>query len=605
MSRLVLLLLCACGPDLDKNWPIEEGIPGSGDSATDDSATDDSATDDSATDDSATDDTSAPGPNTTCADLGLPAIPWQDAEDSALLGALAADLTLETDTGPWTLSEQWSGCEVYLFIPSNPSQATGFDKALWERAADTEDLIDALPKNAQLFFVASERSEETRAESLAALKEDIDAALADMDAEDAAWWTPRIHYLQGRDSEQPGWLGETLNNPGWGAHIDRFQRVRYIGSFADPRRYDDSVGWFEPNISFAAYEVVADNLQATWQAQLDADGAEVVRVFDGDTCSGSVSADITLPDAETLQSYDTMTVDLTMACVGDGEYGDCPAWDYMAYLYLCDQAAEDNPYAETPCTPGTDTQTGACVSPTGAATTGTYSCNAEGTGYDALSCACNTELGRWITTYHREGRWVYDNSAALPLVSKGGAQRLRFETSGPYELTLDLRFTATAKEARPQETFHLYGEGWIYEGSNALVEPVTVAIPAEATKVELATVISGHGSDANYCGEFCNMEHHFVVNDGYEVLWDSPTAGTQWGCRNQVEDGAIPNQYGTWWYGRAGWCPGMQVPTVVTDITDQVVIGADNTFDYYATFDGAEYTGSSYNRMNAWVVVSY
>ena len=45
-------------------------------------------------------------------------------------------------------------------------------------------------------------------------------------------------------------------NPGWGAGIDRFQRVRYIGSYADYSRYDSGRGWFAPNLSMAANEAV-------------------------------------------------------------------------------------------------------------------------------------------------------------------------------------------------------------------------------------------------------------------------------------------------------------------------------------------------------------
>lgn len=584
-----------------------------------------------------------------CSELGLSVQPWQDAEDSAALGAVAADLTLSTEDGDWTFSEAWTGCDVYLFIPSQPNQAQGWDEDLWEQDRDTKNIFDELPRNTQLLFLASERSEESQAEALAMIRAGIEGALADMEEEDAAWWEPRIHYVLGRDREQPGWLGETMSSPGWGVGVDRFQKIRYIGSFADPRRYDSSRGWFEPNISYVSWEPVYYNFEAERADAMALEGADTIRVFDGDVCSGSVTTELTLPDPAEMDAYDTLTLDLTMACVGDGEYGDCPAWDYMAYLWACDLPVDDNPYTETPCQPyvaetlgvcaagpgegascradadclaedgstGTcagyvaaipaDTLTGSCDSPTGETREASYTCNSEGTGYGDLACACDTEIGRWITTYHREGRWVHDVSPVLPHLSRGGDYKLRFETSGPYELTLDLRLSNQGKEARPQETTWLFGGGWIYEGSNALYEPVTLEIPADAVKVELATVISGHGADSNNCGEFCDMGHYFVINgdDANAVVRSFPESETTYGCRDQVADGTIPNQYGTWWYGRAGWCPGKEVPTVVTDITDQVVIGGENTFEFYNLFDGAEYTGSSYNRMASWLVVSY
>lgn len=648
MSRAAttsLFLLIACsGDDKDGASKDDTGTPVVPDDSAD--PDDDSGAGDDSGADSA-DDTGGLDPDL-CTSLGLSIQPWQDAEDDDSLGAIAADLTLETSDGAWTLSEAWSGCETYLFIPSQPNQARGWPKELWERDNDTEDLFEDLPRNTVVLFLSSGRSESTREGDFEVLQEGINEALADMDPEDAAWWEPRIHYVVGQDEEQPGWLGRTMADPGWGAAIDRFQRIRYIGSFADPRRYDADYGWFEPNLSMAANEPVYYNFEAERQDTLDADGADVLRLFDGDVCSGSVSGELTLPDAAQMLSYDTMSIDLTMACVGAGEYGNCPAWDYMAYLWACDEPAEDNPNAETPCqpavaeTPGTcsisglacssdedcrsgdtggedggvceghvaaiaaDTLPGTCLAPTGDAVDSTYTCKADGSGYDDLSCGCSTEVGRWITTYHREGRWVHDVSAYLPLVARGGTQRFVFETSGPYELTLDLRLSNQGKTARPDEITWLFAGGGIYEGSNATYEPVVVTIPADATKVELATVISGHGADGNNCGEFCDMAHWFVVNGDTDsaIVREFPESETTFGCRDQVGVGTVPNQYGTWWYGRAGWCPGLEVPTVMSDITDQVVLGAENTFQYYALFDGAEYTGYSTNRMSSWLVVS-
>ncbi len=647
--RSLLLLLPLLGCTADDKSETQPGEDSGDESPPPDSADSADTADSAETGDSThTGETGGLDPDY-CTNLGLSVQPWQDAIDDDALGALAADLTLSTEDGEFTLSERWTGCDVYLFIPSQPNQAQGWPSDLWELNRDTRDIFDALPRNTHVFFIASERSEEDRAESLAMIRAGIESATEDMEAEDAAWWTEHIHYVLERDREQPGWLGDTLTSPGWGVGIDRTQHIRYIGSFADPKRYESSYGWFEPNISYVSWEAVYYNFEAERADAMAAEGASTVRVFDGEVCSGSVSADVSLPDADELAAYDTLSLDMTMACVGDGEYGDCPAWDYMAYLYSCDLPTEENPYAETACQPyvaetlglcaagpgegascradtdcldaegasGTcagyvaaiaaDTLSGDCDAPTGETRSGTYTCASDGSGYGELSCPCDTEIGRWITTYHREGRWVHDVSAVLPLISHGGTQRLKFETSGPYEVTLDLRLSDQGKAARPTETTFLFTGGGIYTGSNALYEPVTLEIPADAAKVELATIISGHGADGNNCGEFCDMAHHFVINgdDASAIVREFPESTTIYGCRDQVEDGTVPNQYGTWWYGRAGWCPGKEVPTVTTDITDQIVLGAENTFEYYALFEGAEYTGYSYNRMTSWIVVSY
>ena len=64
---------------------------------------------------------------------------------------------------------------------------------------------------------------------------------------------------------------------------------------------------------------------------------------------------------------------------------------------------------------------------------------------------------------------------------------------------------------------------------------------------------------------------------------DHPEANSINHCQSleMIQQGTIPNQYGTWGYGRAGWCPGMDVKPFVTDLTDYVEIGS-NIMDYDA-----------------------
>jgi hypothetical protein len=121
-------------------------------------------------------------------------------------------------------------------------------------------------------------------------------------------------------------------------------------------------------------------------------------------------------------------------------------------------------------------------------------------------------------------------------------------------------------------------------------------VPADAVKVEIATVISQHGQT---CGEFCDADHNFRVNGDDASLYtrDFPLAGTAEGCMDQVTSGTIPNQYGTWWYGRAGWCPGKEVPTITHDISDDVTVG-ENTLEYWTVGDAGSV------RRRVWVSIS-
>ena len=85
--------------------------------------------------------------------------------------------------------------------------------------------------------------------------------------------------------------------------------------------------------------------------------------------------------------------------------------------------------------------------------------------------------------------------------------------------------------------------------------------------------------------EFCNSKHTFTVNGGvYEFENDHPEANDNTHCMelDTIIEGVVPNQWGTWGYGRAGWCPGQDVHPVITDITEYVSIGDENVIQYNA-----------------------
>src|SRR5690606_27184888 len=105
------------------------------------------------------------------------------------------------------------------------------------------------------------------------------------------------------------------------------------------------------------------------------------------------------------------------------------------------------------------------------------------------------------------------------------------------------------------------------------------------------------------CAEFCDTNHVFGVN-GHQHRVHFPETADPEHCQNDVVNGTIPNQYGTWFYGRSNWCPGKQVDPVYIDITDQVKRGEVNTFTYAGDYQGKPYhaTGASI-AMSSWLVV--
>ncbi len=498
-------------------------------------------------------------PNPVCEDLGLPTAAFLDAAPSSALKAVAADFTVATTAGDWTFSTHFTGCDNYLFIQDQPRQEQDWGAVLWTR--DVADLLYLLPKNTHVFFVSVLADEAARAAGLEALEGRVATALAALDGDAAAWWQARLHFLTDAAGALPSYLGELMRNPGWGFGIDRFQRVRYIGSYADPGRYDAEQQWFGPNLAMAANEAIHYNFEATREAALRARRPTVVTVFDQVVASSDATALVELPSAAELAAFDTLELDLTMDCDGDGEVGFCPAWDSIVTLQLCDEGDPDT---------------------------------------------CATEFGRWITTYHREGRWVIDASALLPLFAAGGPRGFRFAGYETYVVTLKLRFSDSGGALRPVAVFPLWaGNRFFDEAYNDTFAPVDVPIPASAVRVELVTAITGHGmSMPGNCAEFCNTTHTFTVG-GADFVVDFPNVYDQFGCLKQVKDGTVPNQYGTWWYGRSGWCPGKEVPFRSTDITAAVTPGQVATFSYTGLYQGAPYSGDNwrYIDMTSWVTI--
>lgn len=479
---------------------------------------------------------------------GTPRRSFRDVPDVAALRAPAADLVVPTTAGPWDLRANWTGCESLLFVPDQPRQNAGWPDTLFRDGINA--FLFALPASARVFFVSVKADPADRVAALDGLAQAVERFLAGLPPAEAAAIRARLHYVDGAPSDLPGWLGTLLRSPGWGVAVDRLQRIRFLGSLADWSRYDPDRQWFAPVLRMAANEPAAFDFEAAREADLEARPATVVPGFAGGVLSdpGWSGArgfvDVALPDAATMAGFDTLELDLALHCDGDGEYGVCPAWDYLVHLYLCDADDPDR---------------------------------------------CDVELGRWITPYHREGRWVHDVSPLLPLLAGGGPRRLAFYTQQPYRVTLDLRLSDGGRSTRPFAARFLFGGGAFGPAYNDAREPVAVPVPADAARVVLAVAATGHGGvQPGNCAEFCTTTHHFTVNGVEHVVrFDQP--GDPEGCMRQVAEGTVPNQYGTWWYGRNGWCPGREVALLRVDVTADAPAGADAVVAYRGLYQGQAY----------------
>jgi hypothetical protein len=253
-----------------------------------------------------------------------------------------------------------------------------------------------------------------------------------------------------------------------------------------------------------------------------------------------------LPSAAELATYDTFEVEVTQQCPDPDspEIGNCGAWDYTANLNLTDDPNN------------------------------------------------HIELARFITSYHRETHWVVDASDVLPYLAAGGAHKFNWTfgpTSNPQPTAthLSFRFSNQKKGMSPKQATFLFGGGNFGPDYNTGRVPVDVPIPANAKKVELFVIVTGHGNGTNQCSEFCDHQHEFTVN-GNKHLRDFPMAGTADKCIPNLANGMTPNQAGTWWYGRGGWCPGQQVDPWVVDVTSEVTPGQTATISYRGLFGNAD-----------------
>ncbi|XP_059194293.1 uncharacterized protein si:dkey-256h2.1 [Centropristis striata] len=312
-------------------------------------------------------------------------------------------------------------------------------------------------------------------------------------------------------------------------------------------------GWFiYPSFSFVNWQAQWFDFSADLQNKLQSP-AKVVSVFNKVQMQGEKGAVATVDLPPALSAFDTLELDASLSCPGRRD-SSCAHWDHTVRLFVC------------------------C---------------------DPLGPHCNTELGRWITAFRRgTGRWLTDVSPLLPLLDSSRCT-LTMKTppwAMPWVVSLNLRFSVSnhtdndAEKLRPFRVKSLFSGGTFNKNYNKRFKPVKVSVPASAKKVELYAVITAHGEDDNNCGEFCVTSHHFLINNVYNNTLTFDSAGTPLGCTLRVKDGAVPNEAGTWLYGRGGWCDGLQVDPWRTDITKQLNMSKfePNTVVYFGLFEGKD-----------------
>lgn len=209
------------------------------------------------------------------------------------------------------------------------------------------------------------------------------------------------------------------------------------------------------------------------------------------------------------------------------------------------------------------------------------------------------ELGRLITPYGKGARmgsgvgwtqdYYFDVTDYAPALKDTNMIRILYSGySGGF--TANIRFAMI--EGTPERT--VLGVKKVWAGSFAYgstTDPIdnhfpvkSLTAPSGTVKTRLAFNVSGHGSDPNYCSEFCS-KYYRVVKNG-TMLEEKQIWRDNCGLNN------LYPQSGTWIYDRGNWCPGAQVYTNYHDlaVSGTTPFNLNLNFEPYSSTGSASYT---------------
>ncbi|MEC9465935.1 MAG: peptide-N-glycosidase F-related protein [Myxococcota bacterium] len=489
------------------------------------------------------------------------------------------------------LSQNWSGCDSYIFFAFmgfTDDGAKAYMEDLW--TVSFSELIQASAPNVHYFFISDEANNDTRTLRMQSMQARFEQELGTLFAsspDELAHWQGRVHFITDKLKQVNGSVGayaaDFLNHVATAPAVDLGDRGQaptpYPFSFAIGRdqRWDatgslsEYVGGPE-NLKMMAYNSSFYNHRAELAARLAAEtDTTVLPLVDESVTARVFNRDVTLPDADSMATMDTFELDVAVTCPFRNPFA-CSEWDRIARISLCTEFDEA----------------------------------------DIESCTASTEIVRWITPYWRRGKrhWVMDASPFLALLKDGGVHRFRIEMGPSWEraterhAAMSVRLSNQGKAHTSSSVVRAFGGGTFDANYNTEREAFTFTPPADASRVEIVTIISGHGqTSGNNCAEWCNHIHTFTVNGDsasvHEVNYGN--FNDSLGCAARANEGVVPGQWGNWSQARAGWCPGLPVETVRFDITSEVTLGAENTLGYEASFNGAVPAGGDIAK-NTYIV---
>ncbi len=459
---------------------------------------------------------------------------FEDLECGTAFGDIACDFTLPLESGKWNFAENYSKNDNYLFVFYRAKISSS--RQIW--TSELYNLFDRTPKNVTYFFLVDTKDGNDAKEKIQTIRDSIAEAI-DFNGDSSV--VKQIHLIEKPLSEIDSWINKWLNDnqSEFFFGIDRERRIRQGGSFSSWNSNTLPVEFKNLYKEAELYDYekkISDFIKETSGSSTVFKGLQNVP-FEEEGWTKEIFFDV---DFKGLSGTGELYILLEQICDNPKK---CE-WDRLERLFLCDEKGEN----------------------------------------------CDTETGRWITTYGRSGKWLTDITPLKPLFEKDGKYKFRFTVDGDYYVN-NLDFIFVKKEAeQPIKLIPLFNQREQFdENYNSHFEP-QILNEENVKKAEIYAFITGHGngSEEANCAEFCRFESVFTVN-GNDFEIDFNKAGTRAGCFDAVIDGVVPNQYGSWPFGRAGWCPGQDVKLIKFDVTDALVSG-ENTFSYAGYLDGEVYT---------------
>jgi len=265
----------------------------------------------------------------------------------------------------------------------------------------------------------------------------------------------------------------------------------------------------------------------------------------------SVRAEVAFP-AEGLK-YESITMHYALACPEGG----CDPWDRTAYINVIDETVDP---------------------------------------------ALSVEVGRVITPYGVGYAWSMDVTELRPILTGTKVVESFIDTWVNPGWLVDVSFEFVGgvpdREATHviplQRGYYTYGNPADPIDNHLL--PVDVTIPDSATDAVVRVLATGHGFGyTENCAEFCPKEHTLSLGSVTDTA-------TPW--RDDCARAGAPDQAGTYWYSRAGWCPGDMVYPRTWEVGENLLPGNTQQFGYaLQPYENDVEGGNPYIIISAYLVL--